>query len=78
MIAIREKICTKVKNVCIGSYLKMKQFRDDARGMGTIEVVLIVAILVALALLFKTFINKYANNIFANIESKTSSAFEDW
>lgn len=73
-----KKIKDLFRNECVKCHVKLQKFKDDVRGMGTIEVVLIVAILVALALLFKTFINKYANNIFSNIENKTNEAFKDW
>ncbi len=69
------------KTVC-GCALSLRQrlcrFRDDANGLGTVEIVLLVAVLVALALLFKTFITRYANNMFENIESKTEGVFTDW
>ena len=35
---------------------KLKSFLNDKEGMGTIEVVIIIAVLVALALIFKDFI----------------------
>ncbi|MBP5312929.1 MAG: hypothetical protein J6112_08875 [Clostridia bacterium] len=54
------------------------KFKDDISGLGTVEVVLLVAVLVALALLFKTFITRYANNMIDNIESKTEEALADW
>ncbi len=59
-------------------YWKIRGMLNDKRGMGTIEVVLIVAILVALALLFKTFINNYANTIFDTISQKTNDALANW
>jgi len=72
----------KIKEKCFKLYLsgmnRIQKLSKDVRGMGTIEVVLIVAILVALALVFKVFINKYATGIFDNIEDKTSAAFENW
>lgn len=66
------------RKCCIKCYNGIEKFKKDVRGMGTIEVVLICAVLVALALLFKTFITKYANNIFDNIENKTNDALKDW
>lgn len=57
---------------------RLDAMKEDINGMGTIEVVLIVAVLVALALLFKTFITRYANTIFESIESKTENALGDW
>ena len=77
-----ENIVGRVKNSLrkAGVFVKNKleNFRENIQGMGTIEVVLIVAVLVALALLFKTFISKYADKLFNNIESKTEEAFQDW
>lgn len=60
--------------------LKMRfaDMKEDIRAMGTIEVVLIVAILVALALLFRSFISDYADKLFENIEDKTDTALGDW
>ena len=60
------------------AHWKIKEALGNSRGMGTIEVVLIVAVLVALALLFKTFITRYANNIFDKIDSTTEEALESW
>ncbi len=77
-----KNLIQKTKDSALRGFIRVNGFRkkllDDVRGMGTIEVVLIVAILVALALLFKTFITKYANNVFDNIEEKTDIAFQDW
>lgn len=46
-------------------------------GMGTIEVVIIIAILVALALIFRNFIIDLAGDIFKKIEENASSAISD-
>ena len=43
-------------------------------GMGTIEVVIIIAVLVTLALIFKDFIIDLAKSIFSNIEEGAESA----
>lgn len=42
--------------------------------MGTIEVVIIIAVLVTLALIFKDFIIDLARGIFSNIEEGAESA----
>ena len=47
------------------------------QGMGTIEVVIIVAVLVALALIFKDFIIGLAQNIFEKIQANATSAVSD-
>ena len=73
---------TKAKSKCFAMAAtvrgRLDDFKRTVNGMGTIEVVLIVAVLVALALLFKTFITRYANTIFDSIESKTENALGDW
>ncbi len=46
-------------------------------GMGTIEVVIIIAVLVALALIFKDFIIGLAQDIFEKIQANASSAVSD-
>ena len=52
----------------------IKNFLYDRKGMGTVEVVIIVAVLVALALLFKDFIIVLAEDIFDKIETSGNSA----
>lgn len=52
----------------------MKKFLCDRQGMGTIEVVIIIAVLVALALIFKDFIIDLAKDIFSKIEQNAGSA----
>lgn len=48
----------------------------DARGMGTIEVIIIIAVLVALALIFRNFIMDLADKIFGKIQDKTDEAID--
>ncbi len=62
------------KGLC--AYNRIRQFADDTKAMGTIEVVLIVAVLVALALLFKDFITGFAGDIFSEIKNSTSGIFK--
>ena len=50
----------------------LKKLGQD--GMGTIEVIIIIAVLVALALLFKTFVMDLSDGIFAKIQEKTDAA----
>ena len=40
-----------------------KRFLKEEDGMGTIEIVIIIAVLVALALVFKDAIGKFAKNL---------------
>ena len=47
------------------------------KGMGTVEIIIIIAVLVALALLFKTFILDMSETIFDKIRDKTNAAIDD-
>ncbi|MBQ7976132.1 MAG: hypothetical protein IJ300_10655 [Clostridia bacterium] len=54
----------------------VKSFLKEEEGMGTVEIVLIIAVLVAIALLFKDkiteFVNKALGNIFDGLDSETT------
>lgn len=43
-----------------------KDFWQEEEAMGTIEIVIIIAVLVALAILFKEQLNKFANSLMDN------------
>ncbi len=49
----------------------------DRRGMSTIEVIIIIAVLVTLALIFRTFIMDLASDIFDKIKEKTDSSINN-
>lgn len=49
----------------------------DNRGMSTIEVIIIIAVLVTLALIFRTFIMDLASDIFDKIRDKTDSSINN-
>ncbi len=51
--------------------------RQNKRGMGTVEIVIIIAVLVALALIFRAGLTEYGQKVmdFCFDESKISSAF---
>lgn len=44
-----------------------KSFLKDETGLGTIEIVVIIAILVGLALIFRDGITKFVNNLMKNL-----------
>lgn len=46
-----------------------KLFRDDS-GMGVIEVVLIIMVLIGLAIVFKTQISSIANGLYTSIKTQ--------
>lgn len=52
----------------------MKTFKDfliEEDGMGTVEVILIIVVLVALVILFKTEITKIVTSLFNKITTQT-------
>jgi hypothetical protein len=54
-----QQIFKKTKEV----KMKRTDYSRSSRGMGTVEIVIIIAILVALALVFRTALMGYANDI---------------
>ncbi|MGN0505013.1 MAG: Flp1 family type IVb pilin [Lachnospiraceae bacterium] len=51
----------------------MKSFLRDERGIGVIEIILILVILIGLVLLFKNQITEIVNNAFGKISSDATS-----
>lgn len=51
----------------------LKNFWDDQRGMGVVEVILIIVVLIGLVIIFKTKITEVVNSIFEKIVSQSSS-----
>ena len=49
----------------------MKRFLADESGMGVVEVILIIVVLIGLVIIFQTQIKTVVNNIFMMITSKT-------
>lgn len=53
---------------------KMKSFKEflaEEDGMGTVEIILIIVVLVGLVLVFKSQITAIVNNLFQKITSQT-------
>lgn len=69
-MSIINKIQRKIYTVTSFIY---KKIIVDKNGMGTIEVIIIIAVLVTLALIFRTFIMDLASDIFDKIKDKTDS-----
>lgn len=61
---------------CIAGAFTRRIVRN-AQGMGTVEIIIIIAVLVTLALIFRGFIMNLAEDIFAKIQEKTNSAISD-
>lgn len=50
----------------------IKKFIADERGIGTVEMILILVVLIALVLIFKEQLTNLVNNIFDKINSQSS------
>lgn len=52
---------------------EVKNFLSDERGMGTVEIILIIVVLIGLVIIFKTQLRSLVNTIFEKIvkDSKT-------
>ena len=57
----------KVKN----QLMKVKEFWENEDGMGTVEIILIIVVLVGLVLIFKEQITNIINSLFSKISSQT-------
>lgn len=55
----------------MGELKTMKDFLREEDGMGTVEIILIIVVLVGLVLIFKEQITKIVNSIFEKITSQT-------
>ena len=58
-------------NIYIKEEQEMKRFLTDESGMGVVEVILIIVVLIGLVIIFQTQIKTVVNNIFKTITSKT-------
>ncbi len=52
---------------------KIKQAFNDNRGMGVIEVILIIVVLIGLVIIFKSQITSLVNSILSKITSQANS-----
>ncbi len=48
----------------------------NERGIGTLEIVMIAAVLIIIALLFKDWIVEFLNNLMDNISGKADTVFD--
>ncbi len=55
----------------MGALKNWKDFIREEDGMGTVEVILIIVVLVGLVLIFKEQITKIVNSIFSKITKQT-------
>ena len=52
---------------------RLKKLMQDESGMGVIEIVLIILVLVGLALVFKNQISSVANGVYDSIQEQVNS-----
>ena len=52
---------------------KLKEYLYDDAGMGTVEMILIIVVLVGLVLIFKNQITSIINTLFESITAKTGT-----
>lgn len=51
----------------------LKNFLREEEGMGTVEVILIIVVLIGLVIIFKTQLTQIVNSIFSKISSQSNS-----
>lgn len=51
----------------------VKRFFREEDGMGTVEVILIIVVLISLVIIFKTQLTSLVNDIFSKITSQANS-----
>lgn len=63
--------CAERRKMNRGNLKNFGQLMREEDGMGTVEVILIIVVLVGLVILFKEQITKIVNNIFKKITTQT-------
>lgn len=69
-------IADQTKKIKAASLRRLKYCRGET-GMGTVEVVLILAVLVGIALIFRTYLFSFVNDIMGNILGDTLSGIRN-
>lgn len=54
---------------------KLRSFLEDQRGMGTIEIILIIVVLVGLVMIFKKEISGLVQDVIAHIKSDAETIY---
>ena len=52
---------------------KIRSFNSNNKGMGTVEIILIIVVLISLVLIFKSQLTNLVNQIFQKITSQANS-----
>ena len=55
--------------------MRLREFLLEEDGLGTIEVVLIIVVLIGLVIVFKTQINKLLTSIFSEMEKQAKEVY---
>jgi Flp pilus assembly pilin Flp len=66
-----DNLVLRTRAFCAGTWRRMKDFWKDERGMGTVEVILIIVVLIGLVIIFKKEITGVVDDIFKAIKSET-------
>lgn len=59
--------------ITLKNRLFLKEFINDNSGMGVVEIILIILVLVGLVVIFRTKITSIVNNIFSKLTSQINS-----
>jgi Flp pilus assembly pilin Flp len=51
----------------------LRQFMQEEEGMGTVEIILIIVVLIALVIIFKTQLTELVNNVFEKITESSNT-----
>ena len=65
-----KQLVTHTKTLAEGAGAKLKAFWSDESGMGTIEVILIIVVLIGLVIVFKEQISGLVEDVFKTITDK--------
>ncbi len=66
-------VMEKCRYICSKTLIGIKKLKDDQSGVGVIEIVLILVILIGLVTVFKTQINDLLTRIFESITNSSNS-----
>ena len=66
-----KKVQNKLVNLGKGIMNGVKNFWEDESGMGTVEVILIIVVLIGLVIVFKNEISEIVDDIFKTIRAET-------
>ncbi len=66
-----KKVQNKIMDLGKGLVRGVKNFWEDESGMGTVEVILIIVVLIGLVIVFKNEISEIVDDIFKTIRAET-------